>query len=220
MKKYFLTGLIILLPIAVTAIILVFLIDLFTAPFAGLVHKILIILGQNLTYLQKHQTLLTFISRLVVLGLIFFVILILGYLGSKIFKNFLQNIFDKLMLRIPIVKKIYKIVKDIVRTFFSSNKKTFESTVIVPFPSEKSYALGLQSGNAPREPLLKAKVDLEKHGYKSVFIPTSPHPISGFLVMMNENDIKKVDVTTEEAFKFLISAGLFKPGETKEDEHE
>lgn len=215
MKKYFITGLIILLPMAVTAFILVFVIDLFTAPFAGIVHKVLIVLGQNLNYLQKHQTLLTFISRLVVLCLLFFAILTLGYLGSKIFKNLLQNIFDKLMLKIPIVKKIYKAVRDIVKTFFSSDRKAFEATVIVPFPSEKSYALGLQSGDAPKEALKKANIDLEKIGYKSVFVPTSPHPISGFLIMMNESDIKKVDVSTEEAFKFLISAGLFKPEDSR-----
>lgn len=211
MKKYFLTGLVILLPIAVTAFVMFFLIDLLTAPFTGAVHKVLLILGQNVGFLQKYQGLLTFISRLIVLFFLFFVIIILGYLGSQIFRNFLQNSLDQLFLKIPFVKKIYKAVRDIVKTFFSNSKKAFEATVVVPFPSEKSFILGFQSGDAPREAMEKAHIDLSRYGYKSVFVPTSPHPVSGFLLIINQDDVKKVDISTEEAFKFLISAGLFKP---------
>ncbi|PCI93351.1 hypothetical protein COB11_05450 [Candidatus Aerophobetes bacterium] len=214
MKKYFVTGLVILLPIAVTVIILVFLVDLFTAPFFGIVHHVLLFVGQNVVYLQKHQTLLLFTSRIIVLIFLFFLIIILGYVGTKFFSNFLQNTFHKIMMKIPFVKKIYRIVRDITKTFFADKEKMFESTVIVPFPHENTYALGLQSADAPAEALQKGKH--LKSGCKSIFIPTSPHPISGFLVMMNEDMIKQTDITTEEAFKFLISAGTFKPEDKKD----
>ncbi|MCH9630801.1 MAG: hypothetical protein S4CHLAM37_08070 [Chlamydiia bacterium] len=217
MKKYFVTGLVILLPIAVTVFILLFLIDLFTAPFFGIVHRVLLFVGQNVAYLQKHQALLLFTSRLIVLVFLFFIIIILGYLGTKFFSNFLQNTFHKIMMKIPFVKKIYKIVRDITKTFFADKDKMFEATVVVPFPHANTYALGLQSADAPKEAQKKGE-HLKINGCKSVFIPTSPHPISGFLVMMNEDMIKKTDITTEEAFKFLISAGTFKP-EDKKDEH-
>lgn len=216
MKKYFITGLVILLPIAVTVLVLLFLIDLFTKPFVGIVHNVLLFLGQNIAYLQKHQALLLFVSRLVVLVFLFVVIMILGYVGTKFFSNFLQNTFHKLMLKIPFVKKIYRLVRDITKTFFADKKKYFESTVIVPFPLEDTYALGFQSGPAPKEACEKAE-HLDNLKCKSVFIPTSPHPISGFLVMINEDKIKQTDITTEQAFKFLISAGTFKPEDNKDD---
>lgn len=213
MKKYFLTGLVILLPIAVTLFIIIFLVDFLTAPFTGIVHKVLLFLGQNVIFLQKNKGLLTFLARLIVLFLLFVSIIILGYLTSQFFKNYLQNVLDHLFLKIPFIKRIYKAVRDVVKTFFSGGKKAFEATVVVPFPHENTYVIGFQSGDAPKEAIKKVVVDLEKHGYKSVFIPTAPHPASGFLVMMNEDSIKQVDITTEEAFKFLISAGLFKPKE-------
>ncbi len=216
MKKYFLTGLIILLPIALTCMIFIFLIDLLTHPFEGLVHKVLIILDQNIVWLNQHRELLTFIARVVVLIILCFGIFVLGYIGSRILKNFLLDKFDQLIMKIPFIKKIYKTIKDVVKTFLSDSRKAFESTVVVPFPFEGSYALGFQSGDAPTEALEKAGLHLKDFGYKSVFVPTAPHPISGFLLITEEPSIKKVDISTEEAFKFLISAGLFKPGESSE----
>lgn len=220
MKKYFLTGLIMLLPITITAIVVFLALDLLTAPFAGIVHKILTVLGQNFTYLKNQKTLLTLISRVILLGFLFIITVILGYFGRKFLKTFFYHTIDRVMLKIPLVKKIYKAVSDVVKVFFSEQKKAFEASTIVPFPYEGCYAMGLQSKDAPHSLLKHAGVDIEKYHYKSVFIPTSPHPISGFLVMMKIDDIHKVDVTTEDVFKYLISAGLYRPGDTEKPHDE
>lgn len=214
MKKYLLTGLVILLPIALTILVLTFLIDILTAPFFGIVHAVLSFLGSNLLYLQNHTTILLLISRLIVLVFLFVVIMILGYLGNKLFFKILINVFHKIMMKIPFIKKIYKIIRDITKTFLSDKGKVFQSTVIVNFPFEHTYMMGFQSNDVPKE--IKDKAPALREGGKSVFLPTALHPTSGFLVMLSADKIHTTDLSTEETLKFLISVGLFVPKDKTE----
>jgi len=208
MKKHLITGLVILLPIALTLLVLVFLMDLLTAPFLGIVHGILTFLGSNILYLQNHQIILLFLSRIIVLLLLFVLILVLGYLGNKIFFNWLLQKFHRIMLTIPFIKKIYKSIRDLIKTFFSEKGSIFESSVVVNFPFEHTYMMGFQSESVPSK--VTDRVPELKNG-KTVFVPTAIHPTSGFLVMMKEDKIHPTEMTTEEVLKFLISAGLFVP---------
>jgi len=208
MKKHLITGLVILLPIALTLLVLVFLMDLLTAPFLGIVHGILTFLGSNILYLQNHQIILLFLSRIIVLLLLFVLILVLGYLGNKIFFNWLLQKFHRIMLTIPFIKKIYKSIRDLIKTFFSEKGSIFESSVVVNFPFEHIYMMGFQSESVPSK--VTDRVPELKNG-KTVFVPTAIHPTSGFLVMMKEDKIHPTEMTTEEVLKFLISAGLFVP---------
>jgi uncharacterized membrane protein len=208
MKKHLITGLVILLPIALTLLVLVFLMDLLTAPFLGIVHGVLTFLGSNILYLQNHQIILLFLSRVIVLLLLFVLILVLGYLGNKIFFNWLLQKFHRIMLAIPFIKKIYKSIRDLIKTFFSEKGSIFESSVVVNFPFEHTYMMGFQSESVPSKVI--DKVPELKNG-KTVFVPTAIHPTSGFLVMMKEDKIHPTEMTTEEVLKFLISAGLFVP---------
>jgi uncharacterized membrane protein len=209
MKKYLITGLVILLPIALTIGVLAFLIDVLTIPFVGMVHAVLAFLGSNLLYLQNHATILLLVSRLIVLVFLFFTILVLGYLGNKLFFKFLINTFHQVMMKIPFIKKIYKIVRDITKTFFSDKGKVFESTVVVNFPFSHSYMMGFQSNDVPEA--VKKHAPALQQGGKSVFLPTALHPTSGFLVMMSPQKIHQTELSTEELLKFLISVGLFTP---------
>jgi len=216
MKKHLITGVVILLPIALTITLLAFLIDVLTIPFVGIVHSVLTFLGSNVLYLQKHATILLLISRLIVLVFLIIVIFLLGYLGNKLFFRLLINIFHKIMMKIPFIKKIYKIIRDMTKTFFSEKGKIFESSVIVNFPFSHSYMMGFQSNDVPAE--VKAKAPSLQQGGKSVFLPTALHPTSGFLIMMSPEKIHKTELSTEEVLKFLISVGLFIPKEPQKEE--
>jgi len=216
MKKHLITGVVILLPIALTITLLAFLIDVLTIPFVGIVHSVLTFLGSNDLYLQKHATILLLISRLIVLVFLIIVIFLLGYLGNKLFFRLLINIFHKIMMKIPFIKKIYKIIRDMTKTFFSEKGKIFESSVIVNFPFSHSYMMGFQSNDVPAE--VKAKAPSLQQGGKSVFLPTALHPTSGFLIMMSPEKIHKTELSTEEVLKFLISVGLFIPKEPQKEE--
>ncbi len=210
MKKTFLAGLAILLPITITIVIVVFIVDLLTAPFAGLVSDF--ITGHGLTELgARHKYILLFVSRIIVLILLFFLTLFLGFLGRRIFFSWFIKLTDKIFAKIPIIKTIYRISREVSSSVFTEKKKEFfKGTVTVPFPHEKSRAMGLLSGNPPEE------VNQKKQELQSVFIPTAPHPISGFLVMYHKDEVKKTDIETEDLFKFLLSCGIYHPDEEKD----
>ncbi|QVL56496.1 MAG: DUF502 domain-containing protein [Simkaniaceae bacterium] len=211
MKKTFLAGLATLLPIAVTIFLVVFVVDLLTAPFAGTVEDIITEHGTT-ELAEKHKYLLIIISRIVVLIIFFFAILILGFFGRKLAFSWFINFAHRVFYKIPIIKTIYRISREISASVFSNDKKKlFKGTVSVPFPHEKCRALGLLSGDPPYQ------VQEKQGGLKSVFIPTAPHPVSGFLVMYNQDEIRNTNIETEDLFKFLLSCGLYHPGEEKNE---
>lgn len=209
MKKTFLAGLAILLPIAVTLFIIFFVVDFVTAPFVGIVEDILSHHGV-MELAAEHRYILVFISRVTILVLFFFLILILGFFGRKFFFSWFINLTHRIFYKIPIIKTIYRITKEISGNIFSEEKKKFfKGTVQVPFPHERSKALGLLSGDAPPSVA-------EKNGnLQTVFVPTSPHPISGFLMMYDEKEVQETEIETEDLFKFLLSCGMYHPGEEK-----
>lgn len=211
MKKTFLTGLAILLPIAVTFFVILFVVDFVTAPFVGIVEDLIYQHGV-IELADKHKYLLVFISRVLVLILFFFLIIILGFFGRKIFFSWFINFTHWIFYKIPIIKTIYRITREISGNIFSEKKKTFfRGTVQVPFPHTKSKALGLLSGEVPEQ------VEEKKKNLQTVFVPTSPHPISGFLMMYDGKEVEETNISTEDLFKFLFSCGIYHPGEKKDE---
>lgn len=212
MKKTFLAGLATLLPITITVVVVVFTVDILTAPFTGLVEDLISYHGGQVA--GHHRYLLVIVSRLIVLFLFTIVILILGALGRRIFFSWFIKLTNGLLNKIPIVKTIYRISRDITKNVFSEDNKTlFKGTVAVPFPHEKSLALGLLSGAPPKEIETNEDSRIKDKSLKSIFVPTAPHPISGFLLMYSDHEVKALDIETEDLFKFLLSCGIYKPGE-------
>ncbi|NGX50224.1 MAG: hypothetical protein K1060chlam2_00065 [Chlamydiae bacterium] len=207
MKKTFLAGLAILLPIAVTFFIIFFIVDFVTAPFVGIVEDLITEHGAT-ELAEHHYYLLLFISRIIVLILCFLFVLLLGFFGRRIFFSWFINLTDRIFYKIPIIKTIYKISREVSNSFLKKGDETlFKGTVAVPFPHTRSEAFGLLSGTPPKA------VTEKKEGLQTVFIPTAPHPISGFLLMYKEEEIKHTDIETEELLKFLLSCGVYKPWE-------
>lgn len=209
MKKTFLAGLAILLPIAVTLFIVFFVVDFLTAPFVGIVEDFITSHGQ-IELAANHKYFLLFGSRVVVLILFVVLTLILGILGRKLFFSWFVRLTHRIFYKIPIIKTIYKITLEISKTVFSDKKKTlFKGTVAVPFPHSKAKALALLAGDPPQE------VAQKKENLQTVFVPTSPHPISGFLMMYESQEIEKTSIETEDLLKFLLSCGMHHPKEEK-----
>jgi len=204
MKKCFITGLIILLPIAFTLWILFFFLDFLTEPFVGIAEELFH------SILPRHQGLIIFASRLIIIAGFICLIFLLGFIGQKFFFRTLLRFTEKIFSKIPLVKTIYRLFREITHAVVKTESKAFKSTVLAPFPMEKSKALGLVINDLPT-PLL------EKEKLKSVFIPTSPHPISGFLLMFPEDSLEPLDVSTEDVFKILLSCGIVQPKLEPED---
>jgi uncharacterized membrane protein len=181
MKKYFITGLAILLPFALTLMIVVYLVNLFTEPFVGITEKLLFTLESEQRFPIIHSQALTLIvAKMISLVFLSILILVLGFLGQKIvFRSVLHgthNLFSK----IPFIKSIYTTTKDLTKTMLSG-----EITQDIPHIL-KQVAPELEVG---------------------IFVPTAPHPISGFILFTSKKEIQPVPITVEQTFKFIISCG-------------
>ncbi len=208
MKKYFFTGFVTLLPIALTIIIVMWLFDLFTAPLAGSMESLIIAAEAKWNWnLQNHDTLIMALSRILAFIILICLIFILGFLGRKFFMNFFLHMTEKIFSRIPLIRVIYRLSHEVTKAFFSENTKTFKETVLVPFPYQEAHAIGFLTGDAPA--LFKEKTQADF----TIFVPTAPHPMSGFILLAPKKHVLPVDVSIEEAFKFIISCGVIHPGE-------
>ena len=206
MKKHLLTGLIILMPVALTAFLIHFIFNFLTTPFVTPVRALLLLL-QNYFSLSFSPAIHTVFVRLIALIILFFLVLLLGAIARHFFVKQLLNSFNQLLARIPVVKGIYNMSRDVFSALFSADgKKAFQGPVLVPFPCKPTLCVGFLAGEVAEECQQKVPYRL-----RSVFAPTAPHPISGFLILAPESDIQFLTISNEEALKFLISCGMILP---------
>lgn len=203
MKKYFITGLVILLPLALTLAIVVFVSNFLTGPFVGIVRGILgyfELLDTGFLFMSP-ELVQTIVSKIIILVLLFFFTVMLGAIGRWFFFHYLLKVWDYVMHRIPFVSTIYKASQDVIKTVFASKSKSFKQVVLVPFPNPDTYSIGLVTS----ENLQPLSNSLQ---LTSVFVPTTPNPTSGFLMLYDEKDLIYLDMKVEDAFKYVISIGM------------
>lgn len=198
MKRYFITGLIILLPLAVTLAIAVFFFNLLTEPLAGIVSHIFekYDILESDYFFAKGSRIQYFVSQILTLLFFFFFTVLIGMITRYFFVSYLLSLWDYLIHKIPFIRTIYKTSKDVITTIFSSKENAFKQVVLAPYPTPTSYSVGFltQKGAA---------------GEKSaVFIPTTPNPTSGFLMLYEEKELIFLDMKVEDAFKYIISCGV------------
>lgn len=197
MKKDFLAGLVILLPIALTLWILSILINLLTNPFLALTE---LLLSQFVTL---DSGMLHFLSRILILITLAIIIVIVGIVGRIFLVRWFFKVGDYFIHRIPVIKNIYKSAQDAVGTLFSEQKTSFQSAVLAPFPNSKGYAIGFISSKTLPEgsdPSLSDRV--------SLLIPGTPNPLMGFMLMYKKSDLIYLDMPVETAVKFVVSCGV------------
>ena len=208
MKKYFITGLALLLPVTVTIAIIIFLVNFFTKPFLGFVTKILYhtkIKDVSILFLTSEQVVYYGSKIVIIIGLLL-ITLLLGYFARWFFFKSLINVSDKILHKIPLVNKVYKTSQDIINTIFVTDKNSFKQVVLVPFPSENIYSIGLVSRASP-----KACRDVKNADLITVFVPTAPNPTTGFLLIFDKKDLIYLDMKTEDAVKYVVSCGVITP---------
>lgn len=211
MRKSFVTGLIILLPIVVTFLLISFIFNIFTSPFLDLVKTDLVKYETILPFL-KSADVLAFIARVIILILFCLFIFVLGWLGRKFFFKTLLSWANAIFMKIPLFKGIYHTSKDLIDSIMSTDeRKAFLHPLMVSFPSKKSSAVGFLSGTVPPECEKKLNQKLVP-----IFVPTAPHPISGYLVFASSDDVTNINMKNEEAVKFTVSCGIITPETEKE----
>lgn len=199
MKKYFITGLIILLPLTVTLIVMFFVFNLLTEPFVGLVNQLFAKQGIDLTGTTSVRLFAQLIALIVLLGSI----TLLGLFTRMFFLNTLLSYGEKILHRIPLISPVYKTCKDVVQTVFSENSSSFKQAVLIPFPTPASRAIGLVTRDEMG--LLAPTKDKQ---WVAVFVPTTPNPTSGFLIIVPKEDLTYLTMSVEEAFTCILSCGV------------
>ncbi len=206
MKKYFFTGLIILLPLVLTIIIIVFLFDFFTTPFMRPVGYLLSTIESHFSFTIP-EGINTFLSRLTALIFLSIVVLRLGMVARWILVRNMIRGMHHFLSRIPFIKTVYQVSRDVFSAIFAHDgKKVFKCPVMIPFPTHPNRSVGFEVGEVPQECQSKVKEPLV-----AVFMPTAPHPISGFLFFVEQKEVNSLDMTNEDALKFLVSCGMIVP---------
>ena len=198
MKRYFVTGVAILLPLALTLWIVGFAVDLLTQPFLGITEQILHTLGlhgSSFLFLDE-QHVVTLISKFLILISLFLIIVGIGAVARYFFFRYLIRFGDMILHRIPVISSVYKTSQELIHTIFTSDNKAFKQVVLVPFPNSTSKSIGLLT----REDVTGDMVP--------VFIPTTPNPTSGYLIMFRAQDVIPIEMPVETALRYTISCGV------------
>lgn len=194
LRKYLIAGLLVWLPLAATVVVIKLLIDL--------LDKFILLFPPRL----QPETLFGFSipGFGIVIGVL--ILILTGAFAANLFGRQLVTFWENLLGRIPLVRTIYSSVKQVTETLFSTNDDSFRRVVLIEYPRQGIWSLGFQTNEA-----LAAAREASGKDLVSVFIPTTPNPTSGFIVMLPAADIYKLDISVEDGFKFIISMGVIAP---------
>ena len=193
-KRYFLTGLLIWVPLAITAWVLSLIIST---------------MDQSLLLLPTAihpQTLLGFnvpgAGAILTLG----IILVTGLVTANFIGQKLVLWWERLLARIPVVNSVYHSVKQVSDTLFSSSGQAFRKALLIEYPRQGSWTIAFLTG--------KPGGDVVNHlgsEFVSVYVPTTPNPTSGFFLMLAKSEVTELDMSVDEALKYIISMGVVAP---------
>ena len=194
MRKYFITGLLILVPLAITLWVLNLII--------GTMDQSLLLLPEN----WRPQAVFGF--NIPGLGTI--LTLLIVFLTGLATRNFIGKQvvqgWELLLNRIPVVRSIYSSVKQVSDTLFSSSGNAFRKAVLVQYPRHGAWTIAFVTG-VPGG-------DVRNHlvgDYVSIYVPTTPNPTSGFFLMVPKGDVVELDMSVDEALKYIVSMGVVSP---------
>jgi len=210
MKKYFLAGLVTLLPLAVTFWVVVFVVRFLTKPFEGVVISFLTSIPGFAGRVPMGAARL--ISEIFILISLFLFTLLLGFVARRFFFHGLIKLGDRLLEKIPLVNKLYKTSKEIVKSLFNNNSQSFKQVVLLNFPYNGAYCIGLIASEAPDTCTRSTDTEMV-----SVFIPTTPNPTTGYLVMCNKSDLIYLKMKTEDAIKYVVSCAVIRPENAEQE---
>jgi len=198
MKRIFLTGLAVVIPAGLTIYILFFIINV--------MDKLLQIIP--VTY--QPDTLLNF--HIPGLGVIFtvFLIFICGLVTTSYFGNRLIGIGERIVGKIPFVRSIYQAIKRIADSFFMDRAQSFKKVVVVEYPRPGIYSVGFITGTPNGEIQKQLR---QSQPCVGIYIPCALTPTTGVFVMVPRDEVIEIDMTVEEAFTLIISAGIVTPHE-------
>lgn len=194
LKKYFITGLLIWIPLVITVWVLTAII--------GSMDQSLRLLPESIHperllgfHIPGAGTLLTLL-----------IVLLTGLVTANIIGQKLVKFWESLLARIPVVKSIYYSVKQVSDTLFSGSGEAFRKVLLVRYPHPEAWSVAFQTGTPPRQ-----IGDLINDEHVSVFIPTAPSPVNGFFFFVKKSETIELDISVDDALKYIVSMGVVPP---------
>ena len=194
MKKYFITGLLIWIPLVITLMVLAWIV--------GTLDKIVLLVPERF----RPDSVLGFHVPGVGVALALIIMFVTGLIGANVIGQKLVEGWELLLSRIPVVKSIYYSVKQVSDTLFSSSGDAFRQALLVQYPRQGAWTIAFLTGKPGGDPARHLDGD-----YVSVYVPTTPNPTSGFFLMMPRADVVELDMSVDDALKYIISMGVVAP---------
>jgi uncharacterized membrane protein len=194
LKKYFITGLLIWVPLAITAWVLSLIVRS--------MDQSLLLLPQAI---HPEHLLGMYIPGLGAL-LTLLVVFLTGLVTTNIVGQKLVRFWEGVLSRIPVVKSIYYSVKQVSDTLFSGSGVAFRKVLLVRYPHPEAWAVAFQTGHPARD-----VADMLPEEHVGVFIPTTPSPVNGFFFFVRRADVIELDMNVDEALKYIVSMGVVAP---------
>ncbi len=202
MKKYFITGVLVLVPLFITVWVI--------SGLVGMMDQSLFLLPE--TWRPKAQLGLEIPGMGAILTLL--IIFVTGVIATNFFGKRMILVWEALLARVPVVKSIYASVKQVSDTLFSDSGNAFRQAVLVQFPRPGAWTIAFVTG--------KPGGDVANHlsgDYLSVYVPTTPNPTGGYFLMLPRADVVELDMSVDEALKYIISMGVVAPPTKRSAKH-
>jgi uncharacterized membrane protein len=194
MKRYLIAGLLVWVPLGITIWVLHFLLTS--------LDQVLVVLPESL----QPRTLFGFDIPGLGVVVAFLILFATGVVAANFFGQRLIRAWESVLGRIPFVKSIYSSVKQVSDTLLSDSGNAFRKALLVQFPHQDSWSIAFLTGTPA--PAVAQFLDEE---HVSVYVPTTPNPTSGYFVMVPKSKVRELDMTVDEALKYVISMGVVSP---------
>lgn len=199
LRKYFLTGLVVFAPISITVYLTWIVID----GVDGFFREVVPVAYDLEAWLGMPLPGIGLLLTIVFLTL-------LGALAANILGRTMISLGERIVERMPVIRGIYMTIKQIAETLMAQSASSFRDVVLVEYPRPGLWALAFVSSPAKGE--IQEKTEEET---LNVFLPTTPNPTSGYLLFVSKKDCIFLDMSVEQAVKYIISAGLVAPGDSR-----
>lgn len=198
----FLTGLAVLLPTVITLAVIKWLFG----TIAAFTDLLLFFLPQHMTHADAGKGSMHWYWSVAALILAVVLVSMVGLLTRYYIGKRLIAWLDTVMLRVPLLNKIYGTIKQVNDAFSTGSKTSFKTVVLVEFPKDGTHSIGFITSEQQAEVQTKTKEKVV-----CVFVPTTPNPTSGFLILVPEEKVTKLDMTVADGIKYIISLGSISP---------
>lgn len=196
LKKYLITGVLVWLPIAVTIWAMSYIISA--------ADKLINLLPES--WQPQHFWGFNIPGLGIVAATV--VLFVTGVFAANVLGRRILGAWDSLLGRIPVVKSIYSSVKKVSESLLSDSSRSFKTPVLAPFPQPGIWTIAFVSGHIPDK--LKGSLP-QDDDYISVYVPTTPNPTGGYYIMVKKSDVRELDMSVDQALKYVISLGMVMP---------